>query len=45
MQESLKEFYWEYKNKMKTNTNMSVGIFKNTLIYILLENNEKNVLK
>ena len=35
----------KYKNKMKTNTNMSVGIFKNTLIYILLENNEKNVLK
>ena len=31
----------KYKNKMKTNTNMSVGIFKNTLIYILLENNEK----
>ena len=35
----------KYKNKMKTNTNMSVGIFKNTLIYILLENNQKNVLK
>ena len=35
----------KYKNKMKTNTNMSVGIFKNTLIYILLKNNEKNVLK
>ena len=31
----------KYKNKMKTNTNMSVGIFKNILIYILLENNEK----
>ncbi len=31
----------KYKNKMKTNTNMSVGIFKNTLIYILLENNAK----
>lgn len=31
----------KYKNKMKTNTNMFVGIFKNTLIYILLENNEK----
>ena len=31
----------KYKNKMKINTNMSVGIFKNTLIYILLENNEK----
>lgn len=31
----------KYKNKMKTNTNMSVGIFKNTLIYILLEDNEK----
>lgn len=29
----------KYKNKMKTNVNMSVGIFKNTLIYILLENN------
>lgn len=35
----------KYKNKMKTNTNMFVGIFKNTLIYILLENNEKNVMK
>lgn len=31
----------KYKNKMKTNTNMSVGIFKNTLIYILLEDNDK----
>lgn len=31
----------KYKNKMKTNTNMSVGIFKNTLIYILLEDNNK----
>lgn len=31
----------KYKNKMKTNTNMSVGIFKNTLIYILLEANNK----
>ena len=31
----------KYKNKMKTNTNMSVGIFNNTLIYILLENNAK----
>lgn len=31
----------KYKNKMKTNTNMSVGIFKNTLIYILLEDNAK----
>ena len=31
----------KYKNKMKINTNMFVGIFKNTLIYILLENNEK----
>lgn len=31
----------KYKNKMKTNMNMSVGIFKNTLIYILLEDNEK----
>lgn len=30
-----------YKNKMKTNTNMSVGNFKNTLIYILLEDNKK----
>ena len=26
---------------MKTNMNMSVGIFKNTLIYILLEDNDK----
>lgn len=31
----------KYKNKMKTNSNMSVGIFKNTLIYILLEDNAK----
>lgn len=31
----------KYKNKMKTNMNMSVGIFKNTLIYILLENNDR----
>lgn len=31
----------KYKNKMKTNNNMSVGIFKNTLIYILLEENAK----
>lgn len=31
----------KYKNKMKTNSNMSVGIFKNTLIYILLEDNTK----
>lgn len=31
----------KYKNKMKTNKNMSVGIFKNTLIYILLEENQK----
>lgn len=26
-----------YKNKMKVNNNMAIGIFKNTLIYILLE--------
>lgn len=26
-----------YKNKMKINNNMAIGIFKNTLIYILLE--------
>lgn len=31
----------KYKNKMKTNMNMSVGIFKNTLIYILLEDNNR----
>ena len=35
----------KYKNKMKTNRNMSVGIFKNTLIYILLEENDKERLK
>ena len=29
------------KNKVKTNNNMAIGIFKNTLIYILLENNNK----
>ena len=31
----------KYKNKMKTNMNMSVGIFKNTLIYIFLEDNDR----
>lgn len=31
----------KYKNPMKTNNNMSVGIFKNTLIYILLEEDIK----
>lgn len=31
----------KYKNKMKTNNNISVGVFKNTLIYILLEENSK----
>ncbi len=30
---------YKYKNKMKTNDNMATGIFKNTLIYILLEKN------
>lgn len=30
----------KYKNKMKINNNMAIGIFKNTLIYILLEENE-----
>lgn len=34
----------KYKNRMKTNANMSVGIFKNTLIYILLEDNSKKRL-
>ncbi len=29
----------KYKNKMKINNNMSVGIFKNSMIYILLEEN------
>lgn len=32
---------YRYKNKMKTNDNMSTGIFKNTLIYILLEDDAK----
>jgi len=32
---------YKYKNKMKTNDNMATGIFKNTLIYILLEDNAK----
>lgn len=31
----------KYKNKVKTNNNMAIGIFKNTLIYILLENDNK----
>lgn len=30
-----------YKNKVKINNNMAIGIFKNTLIYILLEDNTK----
>ena len=29
----------EYKNKMKVNNNMAVGIFKNSFIYIFLEEN------
>lgn len=33
--EELKNF--NYKNKVKINCNMAIGIFKNTLIYILLE--------
>lgn len=28
---------YEYKNKVKINNNMAIGLFKNTLIYILLE--------
>lgn len=31
----------KYKNEMKINNNMAIGIFKNTLIYILLEENQK----
>ncbi len=27
----------KYKNRVKINSNMAIGIFKNTLIYILLE--------
>ena len=30
---------YKYKNKIKTNDNMATGIFKNTIIYILLEEN------
>lgn len=33
--EKLQQF--KYKNKIKTNNNMAIGILKNTLIYILLE--------
>lgn len=29
----------KYKNKVKINSNMAIGIFKNTLIYIFLEEN------
>lgn len=29
----------KYKNEVKVNNNMAIGIFKNTLIYILLEEN------
>lgn len=32
---------YKYKNKMKINNNMAIGILKNTLIYILLEENPK----
>lgn len=32
-------FNLKYKNKMKVNNNMAVGIFKNTFIYIFLEEN------
>jgi hypothetical protein len=32
---------YKYKNKIKTNDNMATGIFKNTLIYILLEDNNQ----
>ena len=28
---------FKYKNKVKINNNMAIGIFKNTLIYIFLE--------
>lgn len=31
----------KYKNKMKTNMNMSVEIYKNILIYVLLEDNNR----
>lgn len=30
----------KYKNKVKINNNMAIGIFKNTLIYIFLEEND-----
>lgn len=30
---------YKYKHKMKINNNMAIGILKNTLIYILLEDN------
>ena len=32
---------YKYKHKMKINNNMAIGILKNTLIYILLEVNNK----
>ena len=32
---------YNYKNRMKTNDNMVTEIFKNTLLYILLEENAK----
>lgn len=35
----------KYKNKVKTNNNMAIGIFKNTLIYILLEDDAKKRLE
>lgn len=31
----------KFKNKMKTNKNMAIGIYKSTYIYILLENDPK----
>lgn len=33
---------YKYKNKMKINNNMAIGILKNTLIYILLEEDATN---
>lgn len=41
--EELKKFM--YKNKVKINCNMAIGIFKNTLIYILLEEDGDKRLK
>lgn len=35
----------QYKHEMKTNGNIAIGLFKNEMIYIMLENDEDKRLK